>query len=62
MLLRRVDNLIAKNGRQASQQQQQKEKFGILIPRTVKEALEMDKKAGNNLWKEAIDEKMNNLY
>ena len=33
VLLRRVDNLIAKNGRQApQQQQQQKENFGILIP------------------------------
>ena len=31
--------------------------FGIKIPVTVKEALELDRKNGNNLWQEAIEEK-----
>ena len=29
-------------------------KFGIEIPNTVKEALELDKKNGNDFWRKAI--------
>ena len=32
--------------------------FGIEVPNTVKEALEMDKKNGNNIWREAIEKEM----
>ena len=35
-------------------------KFGIEIPKTVKEALELDKTSGTNLWKEAIEKEMAN--
>ena len=31
-----------------------KYKFGVEIPRLVKHALQLDRKNGNNLWKEAL--------
>ena len=35
--------------------------FGVEIPNTVKEALELDKKNGNNLWRDAIEKEMKNV-
>ena len=36
-------------------------KFGIEIPNTVKKALELDKKNGNDFWQKAIEKEMNNF-
>ena len=36
-------------------------KFGICIPKTVREALELDKSNGNSLWKDAIEKEMRNV-
>jgi hypothetical protein len=33
-------------------------KFGIEVPKTVKEALDLDRKNGNTLWVDAIAKKM----
>ena len=61
-VLQRVDNLITNCRRKAPiHNSMRKEKFGLLIPRNVNEALQTDQKAGNNKWKEAIDKEMNNL-
>jgi len=38
-----------------------KYKFGIRVPRTVKEAMEIDRAEGNTLWKEAIDKEIGQL-
>ena len=38
-----------------------KYKFGVEIPRSVKHALELDAKNGNNLWFEAIIKELNQL-
>ena len=38
-----------------------KYKFGIRVPRTVKEALEIDHAEGNTMWKEAIDKEVGQL-
>ena len=35
-------------------------KFGVRIPQSVEEALELDRQNGNNLWAEAIDKEMKN--
>ena len=35
-------------------------KFGIKIPYTVEEALQLDRENGNNLWQEAIEKEMKN--
>ena len=37
-------------------------KFGVEVPRTVKEALELDKNNGNNKWAEAIQKEMQGLH
>jgi hypothetical protein len=37
-------------------------KFGIEIPKSVAEALEIDRKNGNNLWREAIEKEMVNIF
>ena len=36
-------------------------KFGIEVPNTVFEALELDQQNGNNLWRDAIDKEMKNV-
>ena len=36
-------------------------KFGIEVPRSVREALELDRKNGNTLWADAIRKEMENV-
>jgi hypothetical protein len=36
-------------------------KFGIEVPKRVKEALEIDKATGTNLWRHAIEKEMTNV-
>ena len=36
-------------------------KYGVWVPRSVKEALEVDRKNGNNLWREAINKEIEAL-
>ena len=36
-------------------------KFGILIPKSVKEALLLDDETGTNLWQKAIEKEMKNV-
>ena len=35
-----------------------KDKFGVEIPKSVKHALELDRKNGNNIWKEATEKEL----
>ena len=37
-------------------------KFGIEIPKTVEEAIQLDKKNGNRLWQDAIHKEMLNIF
>jgi len=37
-------------------------KFGIRVPDTVEEALELDRENGNTLWQDAITKEMQNVY
>ena len=37
-------------------------KFGVEVPRSVKHALFLDQKSNNNLWEEAIDKELKQLY
>jgi hypothetical protein len=37
-------------------------KFGIEIPKSVEEAIAIDKKNGNRLWQEAIEKEMANIF
>ena len=36
-------------------------KYGIEIPKSVEHAFELDRKNGNNLWKEALEMEMNKI-
>lgn len=36
-------------------------KFGVEVPRTVEEALQLDQKNGNNLWQKALEKEMKNV-
>ena len=36
-------------------------KFGTRIPKTVEEAIELDRQNGNTLWQDAINKEMNNV-
>ena len=36
-------------------------KFGVRVPKTVQEALALDKENGDNLWKEAIDQELGQI-
>ena len=40
---------------------QRNEKYGIGVPRTVKEAYEMDSRNGNTFWADAISKEMKNV-
>ena len=36
-------------------------KFGVVVPRTIKHALQLDAENGNTLWKDAISKEMSNV-
>lgn len=53
--MRRRDRIIAAVNRRYHKRTH---KFGLRLPKTVEEALEIDRENGNNLWQEAIDKEM----
>jgi hypothetical protein len=57
-VLRRRDRIISKV---KSRHWKRTHKFGIRVPKTVKEALEIDAETGTNLWKLAIEKEMKNV-
>ena len=57
-VLKKRDCLIGKVKAQCSKAS--RTKFGIDIPRTVKEALELDRRNNNTLWQDAITKEMKN--
>ena len=36
-------------------------KYGVEVPRSIKEAIALDERNGNTLWQDAINKEMNNL-
>ena len=40
---------------------QRSHKYGIRVPKSVKEALEIDKEEGNNVWRNSIEEEMKKI-
>jgi hypothetical protein len=38
-----------------------RDRIGIELPKTVKEALEIDRRTGTNYWREALDLEMKNV-
>ncbi len=56
--LRKRDRMI---GVIRSRYMKRTHKFGILMPKTVQEALEIDRESGTDLWKRAIEKEMKNV-
>ena len=57
--LRKRDTIIAK-AKTSQPHRKGRMKFGVIIPSSVKEALELDKQNGNTLWADAIEKEMAN--
>ena len=57
-VLKKRDRIVAKN--KSTRYWRKSHKFGIELPKTVKEALDLDKKNKNNLWARAIEKEYKN--
>jgi hypothetical protein len=57
--LRRRDRIIA--AATNKRYHKRTHKFGIEVPKTVKEALEIDRRTGTSYWREALDLEMKNV-
>jgi hypothetical protein len=57
-VLRKRDQIISLVRRRTTRYLKRTHKFGIEIPKTVKEALALDRKNGNTLWADAIAKEM----
>jgi hypothetical protein len=60
-VLRNRDHIICLVRKQNPCYLKQTHKFGIELPKTVKEALELDKKNGNTFWADAIAKEMKDV-
>ncbi len=61
-MLRKRDQIIHLVHRRTTRYLKKTHKFGIEIPKTVKEALALDRKNGNTLWVEAIAKEMREVH
>ena len=61
-VLRKRDQIISLVHRRTTRYLKMTHKFGIEIPKTVKEALALDRKNGNTLWTDAIAKEMREVH
>jgi hypothetical protein len=61
-VLRKRDQIISLVRRRTTRYLNRTHKFGIKIPKTVKEALALDRKNGNTLWADAIAKEMREVH
>jgi hypothetical protein len=61
-VLRKHDRIISAVAKRSARFLKWTHKFGIEIPRTVKEALELDRQNGNTLWADAIAKEMTEVH
>jgi hypothetical protein len=59
--LRKRTRIIQKLGKKSNKYWHRTHKYGIELPKTVIEALEIDKRTGTTFWREAIDKEMRNV-
>jgi hypothetical protein len=57
-VLKKLDQIISLVHKQTTRYLKRTHKFGIEVPKTVKEALALDQNNGNNLWADAIAKEM----
>jgi hypothetical protein len=60
-VLRKRDRIISLVKKRNTRYLKRTHKFGIELPKTVKEALELDKKNGNTFWADAIAKEMKDV-
>jgi hypothetical protein len=60
-VLRKRDRIISLVRKRNPRYLKRTHKFGIELPKTVKEALELDKKNGNTFWADAIAKEMKDI-
>ncbi len=60
-VLKKRDRIISLVRKRNPRYLKQTHKFGIELPKTVKEAFELDKKNGNTLWGDAIAKEMRDV-
>ena len=61
-VLKKRDRIILLVKQRAPQYLKRTQKFGIEVPTSVKEALELDNKNGNTFWADAIATKMKKVW
>ncbi len=59
--LRKHDSIIALVKKQSARYLKRMHKFGKECPKTVEDALELDKRNGNTMWADAIAKEMKNV-
>ncbi len=57
-MLKKRDRIISLVRKRTTHYLKRTHKFGIEVPKTVKEALALDRKNGNTLWVDAISKEM----
>ncbi len=57
-MLKERDQIISLVRKRTTRYLKRAHKFGIKVPKTVKEALALDRKNGNTLWADAIGKEM----
>jgi hypothetical protein len=60
-ILKNRDRIISLMKKRSPQFLKRTQKLGIEVPKTVKEALELDKKNGNTIWADAIAKEMKDV-
>ncbi len=60
-MLRKRDSIIALVKKLSGRHLKHTHKFGIECPKTVEDALELDKRNGNTMWADAIAKEMKNV-
>ena len=61
-MLRKRDQIISLVRRRTTRYLKKTHKFGIEIPKTVKDALALDRQNGNTLWADAIAKEMREVH
>ncbi len=60
-MLRKCDSIIALVKKRSARYLKRMHKFGIECPKTVEDALELDKCNDNTMWADAIAKEMKNV-
>jgi hypothetical protein len=60
-VLRKRNQLIAKLKKSKTEYWHRSHKYGIELPKSVSEALEIDRKTGTTFWRDVIDKEMRNV-